>query len=340
MRIVTFGEVMLRLQPAGYGRFLQATSFDASFGGAEANVAVSLSAFGADAAFLTALPANPIGESCVRALKAHGVDTSLIVRSGSRVGIYYCEKGASQRPSKVVYDRAHSSVSELTLTGEQIANALDGAEWFHISGITPALSKTSLELSLALAKAAKERGITVSVDLNFRKNLWSREDAAEAMGKLLTFADYLVSNEEECKSVFGLEAQGADIEGGKLSKEGYASLSKVIFERFPNLSGVVFTLRTSISASVNKWSGMLATKDGCFFAPEYTMQIVDRVGGGDAFSAGLIFGLSSGFTPQDAINFATAAGCLKHSVEGDFNYVTKEEVLALAAGNGSGRVQR
>ena len=339
MRVVTFGEIMLRLQPEGYLRFVQSDRLEATFGGAEANVAVSLANFGADAAFVTKLPAHEIGQSAVNSLRRFGVDTSLIVRGGDRVGIYYCEKGASQRPSKVIYDRRASAIAEATAADFDWQELLRGAEWLHFTGITPALSPALSGITLEAAKAAKEMGLTVSCDLNFRKKLWSRDQARDAMTAICGYVDVLIANEEDAKDVFGIEAAGSDIESGKLSREGYVSVAEQLSNKF-GFKAVAITLRESLSASDNNWSAMLYMDGAPHFSKKYAVHIVDRVGGGDSFGAGLIYALLSGDSPSDALEFAVAASCLKHSVEGDYNMVSAEEVRALAHGNASGRVQR
>ena len=338
-KIVTFGELMLRLAPEGYLRFVQSDKYEATFGGAEANVAVSLANYGLHACFVSKLPTHEIGQSAVNSLRKFGVDTSLVTRGGERVGIYYCEKGASQRPSKVIYDRAYSSIAMASSEDFDWDKIFDGVEWFHFTGITPALSDGVAEICLEALKIAKQKGITVSCDLNFRKKLWSKQKAGEVMGKLCHYIDYCIANEEDAKDVFGIEAENTDIYGGKLNREGYISVAKQLTERF-NFKGVAITLRESKSANDNDWSGMLYTDGEAYFSKKYSMHIVDRVGGGDSFGGGLIYSLVNGFEPQQAIEFAVAASCLKHSIEGDYNMVSVSEVLNLAGGDASGRVQR
>ncbi len=338
-KIVTFGELMLRLAPEGYLRFVQSEKYEATFGGAEANVAVSLANYGLNACFVSKLPSHEIGQSAVNSLRKFGVDTSLITRGGERVGIYYCEKGASQRPSKVIYDRAYSSIAMAKPEDFDWNKIFDGVEWFHFTGITPALSDSVAEICLEALKIAKQKGITVSCDLNFRKKLWSKQKAGEVMGKLCHYIDYCIANEEDAKDVFGIEAENTDIYGGKLNREGYISVAKQLTERF-NFKGVAITLRESKSANDNDWSGMLYTGGEAYFSKKYGMHIVDRVGGGDSFGGGLIYSLVNGFDSQQAIEFAVAASCLKHSIEGDYNMVSVSEVLNLAGGDASGRVQR
>ena len=339
MRIVTFGEIMLRLAPENYLRFVQADRLEATFGGAEANVAVSLANFGEDVAFVSKLPTHEIGQSAINSLRKFGVDTSFVARGGERVGIYYCEKGASQRPSKVIYDRAGSAIA--TATGDDFDwdKIFDGAKWFHFTGITPALSDTLAGIVLQAVKSAKEKGITVSCDLNFRKKLWSKEKAKEVMSEICKYVDVCIANEEDAKDVFGIEAENTDIESGKLNEQGYVSVAEQLVDKF-GFKAVAITLRESISANDNYWSGMLYTDGKAVFSKKYAMHIVDRVGGGDSFGAGLIHSLLAGKNATDAIEFAVAASCLKHSIEGDYNMESKEEVEALANGNASGRVQR
>lgn len=339
MKVVTFGELMLRLAPENYLRFVQSERYEATFGGAEANVAVSLANYGADVAFVSKLPVHEIGQAAVNSLRKFGVDTSKIVRGGDRVGIYYCEKGASQRPSKVIYDRANSSIATAIPADFSWDSVLEGATWFHFTGITPALSDSCAQITLEACKAAKAKGVTISCDLNFRKKLWSKEKAGKIMGELCKYVDYCIANEEDAKDVFGIEADNTDINTGKLDREGYVSVAKKLTERF-GFKGVAITLRESLSANDNNWSAMLYTNGEAVFSKKYAMHIVDRVGGGDSFGAGLIYSLQSGFEPQKTIEFAVAASCLKHSIEGDYNMVSVAEVEALAGGNASGRVQR
>ena len=339
MKVVTFGEVMLRLAPENYLRFVQSEKYEATFGGAEANVAVSLANYGVDAAFVTKLPAHEIGQAAVNSLRKFCVDTSKIVRGGDSVGIYYCEKGASQRPSKVIYDRAYSSIATAKKEDFDWDKIFDGVEWFHFTGITPALSDETAEITLEACKKAKEKGITISCDLNFRKKLWSKEKAGKVMGEVCKYVDYCIANEEDAKDVFGIEADNTDINTGKLDRNGYISVAKKLTERF-NFKGVAITLRESLSANDNNWSAMLYTNGEAVFSKKYAMHIVDRVGGGDSFGGGLIYSLLNGYDAQKAIEFAVAASCLKHSIEGDYNMVSVSEVEALAKGNASGRVQR
>ena len=339
MKVVTFGELMLRLAPENYLRFVQSDKFEANFGGAEANVAVSLANYGMDCAFVTRLPSHEIGQAAVNSLRKFGVDTTKIVRGGDRVGIYYCEKGASQRPSKVIYDRAGSAIATAAKTDFDWDKIFEGVKWFHFTGITPALSDACAKITLDACKKAKEKGITISCDLNFRKKLWSKEKASEIMSKVCLYVDYCIANEEDAKDVFGIEATDTDIDSGKLNREGYISVAKQLTEKF-NFKGVAITLRESISANDNNWSAMLYTDGKAVFSKKYAMHIVDRVGGGDSFGGGLIYSLLNNYDAQKVIEFAVAASCLKHSIEGDYNMVSVAEVETLANGNASGRVQR
>lgn len=338
-KIVTFGEIMLRLAPNGYLRFVQAEQLEATFGGGEANVAVSLANFGLDAAFVTKLPEHEIGQAAVNSMRKFGVDTSLITRGGARVGIYYCEKGASQRPSKVIYDRAGSSIATATTADFDWNKIFEGVEWFHFTGITPALGDNVAAICLEALKEAKKRGITVSCDLNYRNKLWSKQKAGETMGELCKYVDVCIANEEDASDVFGISAANTDVTKGEVNHEGYKDVAKQLADRF-GFKAVAITLRTSISANDNDWAAMLYDTKGYFFSKQYRMHIVDRVGGGDSFGAGLIYSMINGFDAQSTIEFAVAASCLKHSIEGDMNMVSVSEVQKLAGGDGSGRVQR
>ena len=338
-KIITFGELMLRLAPEGYYRFSQSDKYLATFGGAEANVAVSLANYGVDVAFVSKLPKHEIGQTAVNSLRKYGVDTSLIVRGGDRVGIYYCEKGASQRPSKVIYDRAYSAIAMAEKADFDWDKIFDGVEWFHFTGITPALSNSMAEITLEALQQAKKRNITVSCDLNYRNKLWSKENAGKIMSELCSYVDYCIANEEDAKDVFGIEADNTDIYSGKLNREGYISVAKKLTDKF-NFKGVAITLRESLSANDNNWSAMLYTGGEAYFSKKYAVHIVDRVGGGDSFGGGLIYSLISGYGAQETIEFAVAASCLKHSIEGDYNLVSVDEVKKLAGGDASGRVQR
>ena len=338
-KVVTFGEIMLRLAPEGYYRFVQAGTYGATYGGGEANVAVSLANYGMDASFVTKLPAHEIGQAGVNALRQYGVDTSDIVRGGDRVGIYFLEKGASQRPSKVIYDRAGSSIATATTADFDWDKIFDGADWFHFTGITPALGDNVAAICLEACKAAKAKGITVSCDLNYRNKLWSKEKAGQVMGELCKYVDVGISNEVDANDVFGIKSEGTEVTAGELNKEGYKEVAQKLTDRF-GFKKVAITLRTSISANDNRWAAMLYEDGQSYFSKEYLMHIVDRVGGGDSFGGGLIYACLNDYDPQSTIEFAVAASCLKHSVEGDFNMVSVDEVKKLAGGDASGRVQR
>lgn len=338
-KIITFGEIMLRLAPEGYYRFVQADKLGATFGGGEANVAVSLANFGFDAAFVTKLPAHEIGQAALNSLRRYGVDTSRIARGGNRVGIYYLEKGASQRPSKVIYDRAGSSIATADATDFDWDGIFENAEWFHFTGITPALGDGLASICEDACKAAKKKNVKISCDLNYRKKLWSKEKAGEVMDRLCQYVDVCIANEEDAANIFGIKAANTDVHAGEVNAEGYRDVAKQLADRF-NFEKVAITLRESISANDNNWSGMLYDGQNCFFSKKYPIHIVDRVGGGDSFAAGLIAASMRGDAPQQMIEFAVAASCLKHSVEGDFNMVTMDEVMQLVGGDSSGRVQR
>ena len=338
-RVITFGEIMMRLNPEGNLRFVQAERFEASYAGGEANVAVSLANYGMDAAFVSKVPAHAIGQCAVNALRHFGVDTKNMVRGGDRLGAYFVEKGAPQRPSKVIYDRAHSAIALAEPSDFDWDAIFDGADWFHWTGITPALGGNLPQICLEACKAAKARGVTISCDLNYRNKLWSREKACEIMSQLMPYVDVCIANEEDAKDVFGIEAANTDIHAGKLNHEGYISVAQQIHDRF-GCSSVAITLRSSISADDNDWAAMLYQNGQAYFSPSYRIHIVDRVGGGDSFGGGLIYSQLTGMDPQKSINFAVAASCLKHTISHDFNLVTVEEVESLAKGNASGRVQR
>lgn len=337
--IVTFGEIMMRLAPTGYLRMSQTKQLEMTFGGGEANVAVSLANYGKETRFVTGLPDNDIGTACKGELRRWGVDISKIITKPGRMGIYFCEKGASQRPSKVIYDRADSVISKLSATDFDWDNILEGAEWFHFTGITPALSDSMAEATLAACQTAKKKGIPISCDLNYRKKLWSREKAGKVMGELMPYVDLLIANEEDAADVFGIHAAASNITKGEINLDGYRSVAEQLIARF-GVKKVAITLRESVSASCNHWSALLYDGKELYVSKKYTMQIVDRVGGGDSFGGGLIYGLTEGYDCQKALEFAVAASCLKHSIEGDFNAVSVAEVTALAGGDGSGRVQR
>ncbi|MDX9828905.1 MAG: sugar kinase [Anaerolineae bacterium] len=342
-RVVTFGEIMMRLSPPGFLRFGQARSFDVVYGGGEANVAVSLALLGTPVDYVTRLPDNDLGEACLQFLRQYGVGVDRVVRGGRRLGIYFLEMGAMQRGSKVVYDRAGSAIATIEPGMIDWRSVLDGADWFHWTGITPAISAGAAAVCLEAVQTAREMGLTVSCDLNYRKNLWKWGKAAgEVMPELVAYCDVAVGNEEDADKVFGVKAPDTDVTSGQVEAAKYCHVCEALAGRFPNLRTVAITLRGSISASHNTWSGVLWTPDGFCVAPAYDVtHIVDRVGGGDAFCAGLIHGLCT--WPQDrqrALEFAVAASCLKHSVPGDFNLVTAAEVEKLMGGDRSGRVSR
>lgn len=338
-KIVTFGELMLRLAPEGYYRFVQADTYGATYGGGEANVAVSLANYGLDASFVTKMPKHEIGQAGVNSLKKYGVNTTKIVRGGERVGIYYLEKGASQRPSKVIYDRAYSAIATAKRGDFDWDSILHDVDWFHFTGITPALGENVTEICLDALKACRAKKITVSCDLNYRKNLWSKEQAQQTMTKLAEYIDVCIANEEDSADVFGISATNTDVSGGKLHHDGYKDVAKQLFDKF-GFKKVAITLRGSISANDNNWAAMFFDGKNYYFSKNYLVHIVDRVGGGDSFGGGLIYSLINDFSPQETIEFAVAASCLKHTIEGDFNLVSVDEVLKLAQGDGSGRVQR
>jgi 2-dehydro-3-deoxygluconokinase len=330
---------MMRLNPKGFLRFVQAGEFEVTYAGGEANVAVSLANYGLDSYYVTKVPDTEIGQGAINELRRYGVKTDLVKRGGERLGIYFLEKGASQRASKVIYDRAYSSIAESKPGDFDWKKILDGADWFHFTGITPALSDSCAELCLEAVKTAKKMGVKVSCDLNFRKKLWNTEKAGRVMGGMMEYVSLCIANEEDAADVFGIHAEGSDIEKGELSHEGYISVARQLTDRF-GFEKVGITLRGSLSASDNKWSGMLYTGGKAYFAPEYLIHIVDRVGGGDSFGGAMIYAVLEGYDNQKALDFAVAASCLAHSVEFDFNQVSKSEVEALAKGNASGRVQR
>ena len=340
-KVVTLGEIMLRLSTPGNTRFVQSDSFDVVYGGGEANVAVSCANYGHDAYFVTKLPKHEIGQSAVNVLRKYGVKTDFIARGGDRVGIYYLETGASMRPSKVIYDRAHSAIQEASTADFDWDSIFEGVDWFHFTGITPALGPNVVDICREACKAAKAHGVKISCDLNYRGKLWTREEARAAMTDLCQYVDVCISNEEDAKDVFGIEAEATDIYAGEINREGYKSVAKQLADKF-GFEKVAITLRESHSASDNGWSAMLydvASNEYCF-SKKYELRIIDRVGGGDSFGGGLIYALLNGKTTQEAVEFAVAASALKHSIEGDYNMVTVAEVEKLAGGDGSGRIQR
>jgi 2-dehydro-3-deoxygluconokinase len=340
-KVVTFGEIMLRLSPPGFERLFQSPVLSATFGGGEANVAASLAHFGLDSHYVTRLPSHAIGEAAIRALRAEGVQTDYIVRGGSRLGIYFTEAGASQRASTVIYDRAASAVSEMDATAVDWPSVFAGAAWFHVTGITPALARKAAEATRAAIEAARGAGARVSVDLNYRKKLWSEADAQATMRPLMSHVDVVIANEADIQSVLGVEVPDTDVTSGRLDLDGYRQAAERVTREFgPTL--VAITLRESISASDNGWSAALwDSKAGVLHhSQRYDVRLVDRIGGGDSFAAGLIFGLVGGRTPEAALRFAVAASALKQTIPGDFNRVSVAEVEALAGGDASGRVQR
>jgi len=338
-KVVTFGEIMLRLAPEGYMRFVMADKFLATYGGGEANVAIALANFGVDVAYVTKLPTHEIGQAALNSLRRFGVNTEYIARGGERLGVYYLEKGASQRGSLVIYDRASSSIATAVPNDFDWDEIFSDAEWFHFTGITPALGPVLVDICRQACIVAKQKGLKISCDLNYRAKLWSKAEANEVMSELCQYVDLLIANEEDAKDVFGIEAENSDIHGGKLDHSGYISVVNKLNERF-NFEKVAVTLRSSRSASDNGWAGMLYDNGEFYFSKEYDIHIVDRVGGGDSFGAGLIYSFLRGSSPQQALEFATAASCLKHSIEGDFNMVSVSEVEKLSGGDASGRVQR
>jgi len=340
-KYITFGEIMLRLKPANHERFFQSPLLEATFGGGEANVAVGLARFGLNVAYVSVIPNNLIGDACIRELKKQGVDTSFIVRKGDRLGIYFLEAGANQRPSKVIYDRSHSAIAEASSGDIDWDKLFDGVSWFHITGITPAISLSASELSLEAVKKAREKGITVSCDLNFRKKLWKYgKSAPEVMGKLVKYADIVIGNEEDCQKSLGIKMD-IDVESGELQAERYKELTDKILKLYPNIKKIAITLRESHSANYNEWSAVLNNREEFIISKKYEIHnIVDRVGGGDTFAAGLIYGFNNLDNDKEALKFAVAASCLMHSIPGDLPLLSVEEVKSLMGGAASGRVQR
>ncbi len=340
-KVVTFGEVMLRFNPEGFLRIVQADKFEVNLAGGEANVAVSVANFGVEASFVTKVPNHEIGDFVIREMRRNGVDTSDILRGGSRLGTFYLEKGSSQRPSKVIYDRAFSAIAEANPNEFNWEKILKGATWFHFTGITPALSDNMAKACLDALITAKKMGVFVSCDLNFRSKLWSKEKANQVMSGLMEYVDLCIANEQDASDVFGINAAHTDIDGGSLDYNAYIDVARELTKRF-NFKKVAITLRGSISASRNTWAGMLydSKTDKAEFSRQYDIQIVDRVGGGDSFGGALIYALETKHDDKYSIEFAAAASCLKHTIEHDFNLVSVNEVETLAGGNGSGRVQR
>ena len=339
--VVTFGEIMLRLAPPGFERFLQSPGFVATWGGGEANVAVSTAGFGLPSSYVTVVPSNPIADSMIAEMRRFNVDTTGIVRGKGRMGIYFVENGANQRPSKVVYDREYSSIALAKPGDIDWDAALAGATWFHTTGITPAISESAAALAIESVKAARAKGITVSCDLNYRKNLWKwGKTASEVMSELVKYVDVVIANEEDCQAALGIEA-GVDVHSGHLDHDAYKTLAARVVAAYPNIRTLAITLRESKSASHNGWSACLSDGKDFLMSRHYEItHIVDRVGGGDSFAGGLIYGLNMLATKQEALEFAVAASCLKHSLPGDFSRFTLDEVNNLLKGDGSGRVQR
>ena len=341
MKVLTFGEIMLRLKAVGQERFFQTPSLEATFGGGEANVAVSLANYGMDAAFLTVLPDNVIGDACVSELRRFGVDTSCIQKGKGRMGIYFLEAGANQLPSKVVYDRAYSAIALAKPGDIDWEKALEGVDWFHITGITPAISESAMELSLESVKEAKKRGVTVSCDLNYRNNLWKYgKKASEVMRELANYVDVAIANEEDVQKSLEITTDVV-VESGELDREKYKTLGQKVLDAYPNMKMIAITLRESHSADWNDWAACLNDGENFYVSKKYEIRnIVDRVGGGDSFAGGLIYGLNHYMDKQAALEFAVAASCLKHSILGDFNRVGVSDVEKLMGGDGTGRVQR
>jgi 2-dehydro-3-deoxygluconokinase len=338
-RVVSFGEIMMRLATPNFLRFVQTKSFDVTYAGAEANVAVSLANFGLEASFVTKLPKNEFGIAVLRYLRQYNVDTSHMIFGEGRLGVYFLETGYSQRPSKVIYDRANSTFALSKPEEYDWDRIFDNADWFHFTGITPALGDNLVQACLDALKKAKEKGITVSCDLNYRAKLWSQEKARQVMSQLVKYVDVLFANEEDAEKVFGIKADESNVVEGKLSLKGYEQVCRRLKERF-GFKRVAISLRESIVANLNGWSGVLLDGDDFYSAKQYTVHIVDRVGAGDSFSAGIIYGFLTGMKPQETLEFAVAASCLKHTIVGDFNEVTLDEVKSLMKGSGSGRVVR
>lgn len=339
MRVVTLGEIMMRLKPEASNRFIQTNKFEVTFGGGEANVLVSLANYGVDTDFVSAVPNTEIGQMAINSLRKYGVGTKYINRTDDRLGIYFLEQGASQRPSKVIYDRKDSCIAKSKIEDFDFDAIFKDTNIFHFTGITPALSDDMATVCKAACEAAKRNNVLITCDLNYRNKLWSKEKANKVMSELCHYVDVLIANEEDAKDVFGITPANNDIDSGKLNKEGYVDVAKQLKDMF-DFKYVAITLRESINANINRWSAMLYNGDKAYFSKVYEMYIVDRVGGGDSFGAGLIYGLLNEFDDAKKIEFAVAASCLKHSISGDYNLVNVKEVETLMNGNGSGRVQR
>jgi len=340
-KYITFGEIMLRLKPPNQERFFQSPLLEATFGGGEANVAVGLARFGLDVAYVSVIPDNSIGDACLGELKRQDVDTSLIVRKGNRLGIYFLEAGANQRPSKVIYDRSHSAIAEAKPSDISWDKIFDEVSWFHISGITPAISLSASELSLGAVKKAREKGLTVSCDLNFRKKLWKYgKSVPQVMGELVKYIDIAIGNEEDCQKSLGIKVD-VDVESGRLQTEKYRELTDRVLDLYPDIQKIALTLRESHSADHNGWSAVLNNRKEFLISKKYEINnIIDRVGGGDTFASGLIYGINNLDHDKESLEFAVAASCLMHSISGDLPLLSVEEVKSLAGGATSGRVQR
>lgn len=338
-KAVTFGEIMLRLTPPNYLRLVQTDNLEVTYGGGEANVAVSLANYGIESYYVSKLPANPLGQSAANHLRRFGVNTDYILWGGERIGIYFSETGASQRPSLVIYDRANSAITGIKPGEVDWESVFRGKHWFHFTGITPALGDGPAAVTLDAVRCARDMGLTVSCDLNYRKKLWSTEKAGEVMSRLMEYVDLLIGNEEDAEKVFGIKAAGTDVTAGKLNDAGYQQVARQLYERF-HLQKVAITLRESYSASDNGWSALLYDGKEFYKSRQYKVHIVDRVGGGDSFCGGLIYALLEEYPLQKAVEYAVAASCLKQTIPGDFNHVSVSEVENLAGGDKSGRVQR
>lgn len=338
-KVVGFGELLLRLDTCRHQRFVQAREFEVFYTGAEANTCVSLANFGLEAFIVSKVPPNDIGQACLNFLKGYGLNTDYVLRGGDRLGLFYLETGASQRPSKVIYDRANSAITTLKQGEIDWKTVFQDKDWFHFSGTAPALGETMPAVVAEACQIAKEMGVTVSCDLNYRQKLWSREKAQQVMTALMPYVNVLLCNEEDAEMVFGIKAEGVDVQSGSLDVAKYKDVARQLFQRF-GCKYIAITLRESISATINNWSGMLYDGQELYHSRRYTMHVIDRVGGGDSFGGGLIYGLLAGLSMPEVVEFATAASCLKHSIPGDFNLVSLEEVKTLLAGDTSGRVQR
>ncbi|MGH7959847.1 MAG: PfkB family carbohydrate kinase [Opitutaceae bacterium] len=337
--VVLFGELLLRLNAEGFSRLVQSERFQLYYTGAEANAGVSLAQWGYEALVVSRVPAHDLGQACVNFLRRYGLDTRYIQRAGDRLGLFYVEHGASQRQSKVIYDRRDSAFTTFDDAQLDWDEVFRGRRWFHFSGTAPAVAPRLVPVLQRAGEAARRNGVTVSCDLNFRRKLWTPEQAQQTMTGLMEYVDVLICNEEDAEMVFGIKARGTDVRGGRLSRAGYEDVARQLQGRF-DFSHVAITLRESLSASVNNWSALLLVDGAAAFSRKYQIQIVDRIGGGDSFAAGLIYGVCEGMTAQQTVEFAVAASCLKHTIPGDFNLVTKEEIATLLAGDGSGRIQR